>query len=72
MILQSTQKEDGGVCVVFATMVLGMGVNFVTLNTIYHYGAPRSIDDFCQESVISTPRDREVAAVWRYLQNDKE
>ena len=37
-----------------------------------HHLPPRSIDDFCQESVISTPRDREVAAVWRYLQNDKE
>ena len=39
VILQSMQKEDRIVCVVFATMVLGMGVNFVTLNTIYHYGA---------------------------------
>ena len=39
VILQSMQKEDGIVCVVFATMALGMGVNFVTLNTVYHYGA---------------------------------
>ena len=96
VILQSMQKEDGVVRVVFATMALGMGVNFATLNTIYHYGAPRSIDDFFQESgragrsgkraksvvfwkpsdaplksVITTPREREVAAVRRYLQNDK-
>ena len=35
---------------VFATMALGVGVNFVALNTIYHYGAPRTIDDFFQES----------------------
>ena len=82
---------------VFANMVLGMGVNFATLNIIYHYGATRSIDDFFQESgragrsgtqaksvvlwkpsdaplksVITTPRDREIATVRRYLQNDKE
>lgn len=42
IILQSLQKEDGVVCVVFATIALGMGVNFAALNTIYHYGAPRS------------------------------
>lgn len=70
-----------------------MGVNFATLNT---YGAPRSNDDFFQESghagrsgkqaksvvfwkpsdaplksVITIPREREVAIVRRYLQNDK-
>lgn len=33
-----------------ATMALSMGVNFVALNTIYLYGAPRIIDDFFQES----------------------
>ena len=97
VILQSMQKEDGVVRVVFATMVLGMGVNFVALNTIYHYGAPRSTDNFFQEngrvgrsgaqaksvvywkpsdaplkSVLTNPRDSEVAAVRRYLQNDKD
>ena len=46
VILESMQKEDGVVRVVFATIVLGMGVNLVGLNTIYHYGVPRSIDDF--------------------------
>lgn len=50
VILRSLQKEDGVVRVVFATIALGMGVNLVGLNTIYHYGAPRSIDDFVQES----------------------
>lgn len=97
MILQSMQKEDGVVRVVFATMALGMGVNFVALNTIYHYGAPRSIDDFFQESgragrseaqaksvvywkpsdaplksVLTNPRDVEVAAVQKYLENAAE
>ena len=94
VILQSMQKEDGVVRVVFATIALGMGVNFAALNTIYHYGAPRSIDDFFQESgragrtgaqaksvlywkrsdaplksVLTNPRDAEVAAVRRYLEN---
>ena len=65
------------------------------LNTIYHYGAPRSIDDFVQESGragrsgeqaksvvywkpsdaplkkdLSNPRDAEIAAMRRYLEND--
>ena len=94
VILQSMQKEDGVVRVVFATIALGMGVNFAALNTIYHYGAPRSIDDFFQESgragrtgaqaksvvhwkrsdaplksVLTNPRDAEVSAVRRYLEN---
>ena len=94
VILQSMQKEDEVVRVVFATIALGMGVNFAALNTIYHYGAPRSIDDFFQESgragrsgaqaksviywkpsdaplkrVLTNPRDAEVAAVRRYLEN---
>ena len=38
------QKEDGIVCVVFASMALGMGVNFATLNTVYHY---RAKDEHC-------------------------
>ena len=50
VIMKSMQKEDGVVRIVLATIALGMGVNFVGLNTIYHYGAPRSIDDFFQES----------------------
>ena len=29
---------------------MGMGVNFVGLNTTIHYGAPRHIDDYFQES----------------------
>ena len=34
----------------YTTIALGMGVNFAALNAIYLYGAPRSIDDFFQES----------------------
>ena len=35
--------------VVFATVALGMGVNFVGLNRIIHYAAPKSIEDYFQE-----------------------
>ena len=49
VILKSLVKSDGVVRVVFATMALGMGVDFVGLNTIIHYGAPRSLDDYFQE-----------------------
>ena len=41
VILKSMQKEDGLVRVVFATIALGMVVNLVDVNTIYHNGAPR-------------------------------
>ena len=50
VILESLLKPDGTIRVVFATTALGMGVNFVGLDNTIHYGAPRSLDDFFQES----------------------
>lgn len=50
VILASMGKEDGIVRVVFATTALGMGVNFAGLNRTFHYGAPRAIEDYFQES----------------------
>ena len=50
IILQSFLKPDGIVRVVFATIALGMGVNLQDVNCIVHYGAPRSIEDYFQES----------------------
>ena len=50
VILNSMTKEDGIVRVVFATTALGMGVDFTGLNSTVHYGAPRSIEDYFQES----------------------
>ena len=50
IILDSMTRADGVVRVVFATMALGMGVNFVNLHTIIHYGAPWSLEDYFQES----------------------
>ena len=41
---------DGVVRIVFATIALGMGVNMMGVNTIWHYGAPSSLDDYMQES----------------------
>ena len=61
VIMTSMQDENGIVRVVFATIALGMGVNFKGLNTIYHYGAPRSIDDFFQESGRAGRREDSVA-----------
>ena len=43
-------KSDGVVRVVFATTALGMGVDFARLHTVIHYGAPRCIDNYFQES----------------------
>ena len=50
VILSSMRKMDGTVRVAFATTALGMGVDFVGLDTTIHYGAPHSIDDYFQES----------------------
>ena len=50
VILQSLLHPEGVVRVVFATLALGMGVNLKGVNTIIHYGAPRSVEDYFQES----------------------
>ena len=50
VILQSLLHPDGVVRVVFASVALGMGVNLKGVNNIIHYGAPRSVEDYFQES----------------------
>lgn len=50
VILKSLPEREGVVRVVFATVALGMGVDFHTVNSAIHYGAPCSIDDYFQES----------------------
>ena len=50
VIHASLQDAHGTVRVVFATVALGMGVNLVGVNTIWHYGAPTCIEDYFQES----------------------
>ncbi len=50
VILKSLTNKEGVVRVVFATMALGMGIDCVGLSETIHYGAPRSIDDYFQES----------------------
>ena len=50
VILKSLSQQDGVVRTVFATIALGMGIDLKATNTIIHYGAPQSIDDYFQES----------------------
>ena len=50
VILKSLTHNDGIVCIVLATVALGIGVNIKDVNLIVHYGAPHSIDDYFQES----------------------
>lgn len=50
VILKSLISPTGIVHVVFVTTALGMGVNLQDVNTVIHYGAPQSIDDYFQES----------------------
>lgn len=50
-IIQKNMADIRGTTrVVFATNALGMGVHFLGVNTVIHYGAPNSIDDYYQES----------------------
>ena len=46
IILKSLCKSDGVVQVVFATVALGMVIDLKDVNTIIHYGAPQSIEDY--------------------------
>lgn len=48
-ILSCMLKPNGTFRVLFATVALGMGVNFAELKLIIHYGAPSNIDDYFQE-----------------------
>ena len=50
VIMRSLGQPEGIVRIVFATMALGMGVDFRNLDFIIHYGAPRSLEDYFQES----------------------
>ena len=50
IILESLHVADGVVRVVFATVALGMGIHLQHVNTVIHYGAPHSLEDYFQES----------------------
>lgn len=50
VILRSLQIPSGVVRVVFATVALGMGIDLQGVNNIIHYGAPKSLEDYFQES----------------------
>lgn len=50
VVLESLVNPHGVVRVVFATIALGMGIAFRDVNSIIHFGAPRSLDDYFQES----------------------
>ena len=50
VIIQSLLHLEGVICVVFATVALGMGVDMKNISRVIHYGAPRSVEDYFQES----------------------
>ena len=49
-ILGSLINPEGVVRVVFASVALGMGVDLKGVDTLIHYGAPSSIEDYFQSS----------------------
>lgn len=50
VILENLRDPSGKVRVVFATVALGMGIDLQDVNTVIHYGGPRSLEDYFQES----------------------
>lgn len=47
---QSLSDPHGVVRIVFASLAMGMGVDLRGVNTIIHYGAPSSLEDYFQAS----------------------
>ena len=50
VIMGSLQDCHGTVGVVFASVAMGMGIDLHRVDTIIHYGAPSSIEDYFQAS----------------------
>lgn len=50
VIGRSLMDPHGVVRIVFATLAMGMGVDLRGVNTIIHYGAPSSMEDYFQAS----------------------
>ena len=50
VIMESLQDCHGTVRVVFASVAMGMGIDLLGVDTIIHYGAPSSIEDYFQAS----------------------
>lgn len=49
VVMESLSDPAGKIRAVFATIALGMGINLADVNTVIHYGAPRSLEDYFQE-----------------------
>lgn len=43
-------SEHGTCRVVFATIALGMGLDCRDVRLVIHFGSPRSLESYCQES----------------------
>ena len=67
VILQSLRKPDGVVRIVFATVALGMGIDLQDVNTVIHYGAPRSLEDISRKADGGGRRGSSVRSIvyWR-------
>ncbi len=70
-LFASDQWTVGGtIHVMFATMALGMGVNFVGLYATIHYGAPQSLGDYFQESRRAGRDGRDCTSVIYWMPRD--
>ncbi|XP_072037427.1 probable ATP-dependent DNA helicase RecS [Amphiura filiformis] len=49
-VIDSFRNPDGSIRVLFATTAFGMGVDVKQVYTIIHYGPPKSISEYVQES----------------------
>ena len=55
VIMESLQDCYGTVRVVFASVAMGIGIDLHGVDTIIHYGAPSSIEDYFQAEIQLTP-----------------
>ena len=50
IIVNSFKEADGHIRVLFASIAFGMGVDCKGLYSVIHYGPPKSVDEYVQES----------------------
>ena len=43
------KSSSSTICVVFATIAIGIGVNIPSIRQVIHIGAPRTLESYCQE-----------------------